>query len=71
MAIDIVKNIIEHSDEEIIEFLYEEITDVYSAMRTAIKAEKPELCLVAYCRLADIYNVLKVLDRRNKERGIK
>lgn len=71
MAIDITSEVIKHDDEEIIEFLLDEVSEALSIMRSAIKAGRPELCLTAFSSVGQAYNVLRALDRRNKERGIK
>lgn len=71
MAINITAEVLKHDDEEIIEYLLDEVSDALSIMRSAIKTERPELCLTAFSSVGQAYNILKALDRRNKERGIK
>lgn len=71
MAINIVNDIIKHEDDEIIEYLLSEATEVYTTIRNSIKACKPELSIAALDTAENLYAVLKALDRRNKERGIK
>lgn len=71
MAIDITSEVIKHDDEEIIEYLLDEVSNALSVMRSAIKTERPELCLTAFSSVGQAYNVLKALDRRNKERNVK
>lgn len=68
MAIDIIDEIMKHDDSEIIEYLFKEMSRVY---RNIAEAEDTTYILAESCRIEQIYLVLREMNRRNKERGIK
>lgn len=68
MAIDIIDEIMKHDDSEIIEYLFKEMSRVY---RNITEAEDTSYVLAESCRIEQIYLVLREMNRRNKERGIK
>lgn len=65
--INLTAEILSHSDEEIIEYLAGEMTEVKRIYARATKEGNPNLLYIAAANLDDIYNVLNALDRRNKE----
>lgn len=68
--INLVDEILKHSDAEIIDFLANEMATVKRIYTRATKEGKPELLYIASTNLDDIYNVLNALDRRNKENDV-
>lgn len=65
--INLTDEVLSHSDEEIIEYLAGEITEVKRIYTRATKEGNPNLLYISAANLDDIYNVLNLLDRRNKE----
>lgn len=65
--IDLVEEVLNHSDTEIIEYLYGLISNV----RRAYNSVEDPMWLMAYNgEIEQIYSVLKALDRRNKENDV-
>ena len=65
--IDLVEEVLNHSDAEIIEYLYGLISNV----RRAYNSVEDPMWLIAYDgEIEQIYSVLKALDRRNKENDV-
>ena len=65
--IDLVKEVLNHSDPEIIEYLY----GLISAVRRKYNVvEDPMWLLTVSGEIDQIYSVLKALDGRNKENDI-
>lgn len=65
--IDLVEEVLNHSDAEIIEYLYGLISNV----RRAYNGVEDPMWLMAYNgEIEQIYSVLKALDRRNKENDV-
>ena len=65
--IDLVEEVLNHSDAEIIEYLYGLIANV----RRAYNSVEDPMWLMAYNgEIEQIYSVLKALDRRNKENDV-
>lgn len=65
--IDLVEEVLNHSDAEIIEYLYGLISNV----RRAYNSVDDPMWLMAYNgEIEQIYSVLKALDRRNKENDV-
>lgn len=67
MAIDIEREILNHSDPEIIAFLRTMLAPVKTEMNKAIKENKESISLSGYGALTLVYDILAALDRRNKE----
>lgn len=68
--IDLTEDILEHSDEEIIEFLYRSMADIRRIHIDAAGAKCPEVLFAATGSVDTVYSVLKALDARNKENGV-
>ena len=71
MAIDLVKEILEHSDDEIIAYLANELSGIRRIYNRATKENSPELLYMAAPNLEEVYRMLLALDRRNEERKLK
>lgn len=65
--VDLVKDVLSHSDAEIVEYLYGLISAVRRKYNTA---EDPVWLLSVSGEIDQIYAVLKALDGRNKENDI-
>jgi len=65
--IDLVEEVLKHSDAEIIEYLYGLIANV---RRVYNGVEDPMWLLSLGCEVEQIYSVLRALDRRNKENDV-
>ena len=69
--IDLVKEVLNHSDDEIVAYIYEQVSEikrVYNAVEST--GEHPELLLVEADKVDLIYDVLKALNRRNAEKYV-
>lgn len=64
--INIVDEVLNHTDEEIIEYLYTIASDVYRAFR---ENENSKYLLTCYGDVEDIYNILHALKNRNTRRN--
>lgn len=62
--------ILKHTDEEIIDYLATEMFGVRVAMRSALQEGKPELIYAAAVDVELVYDILKALNRRNKEKSV-
>ena len=66
--IDLVEEVLKHSDAEIIEYLYGLIANVRRGYNGVI--DNPLYLLEHSGEVEQIYSVLKALDRRNKENDV-
>lgn len=71
MAIDLVKEILSHSDDEIVAYLANELSGIRRIYNRATKEKSPELLYMAAPNLEEVYKILLALDRRNEERKLK
>ena len=71
MAIDLIKEILEHRDEEVIAYLANELSEIRRIYNRATKEKSPELLYMAAPNLDEVYRILLALDRRNEERRLK
>lgn len=71
MAIDLIKEILEHSDEEVIAYLASELTEIRRVYNRAAKEKSPELLYMAAPNLDEVYKIVLALNRRNEERKLK
>ena len=62
--------VLKHTDEEIIEYLATEMFGVRTCMRSALKEGKPELIYAAAVDIELVSDILKALNRRNKEKAV-
>lgn len=65
--INLVEEVLNHSDAEIIEYLYGLIANVH---REYNGVEDPMWLMACSGEIEQIYSVLKALDRRNKENDV-
>lgn len=71
MAIDLIKEILKHDDDEIVAFLASELTEIRRVYNRATKEKSPELLYMAAPNLDDVYKIVLALNRRNEERKLK
>lgn len=68
MAVNLTEDVLRHKDEEIIEHLYRTMSGVVKNYGSAAEKSAPELL---YANLGDIVmvtQILKAMDKRNKDR---
>lgn len=65
--IDLANEVLRHTDEEIIEYLYGLASAIY---RQYNNVENPTMLLSAFGDVEQIYDVLRALNRRNKEKSL-
>ena len=68
--INLVKEILQHDDDEIIEFLAEEASAIKATYLKAAKVNTPEALYSIAADITILHSVLSQLDRRNKERKL-
>lgn len=71
MAIDLIKEILEHSDDEIVAYLAAELAEIKRVYVKATKEKTPELLYMAAPNLNEVYAIVNALNRRNEERRLK
>lgn len=71
MAIDVIREILNHSDEEVITYLASELTEIRRVYNRATKEKSPELLYMAAPNLDEVYKIVLALNRRNEERKLK
>lgn len=71
MAIDLIKEILNHSDDEIIAYLAAELAEIKRVYVKATKEKSPELLYMAASNLNEVYAIVNALNRRNEERKLK
>lgn len=71
MAIDLIKEILNHSDEEVIAYLAAELAEIKRVYVKATKEKTPELLYMAAPNLNEVYAIVNALNRRNEERKLK
>jgi len=71
MTIDIIGEILNHSDEEIVAYLAAELAEIKRVYVRATKEKTPELLYMAAPSLDEVYKVVTALNRRNEERKLK
>lgn len=71
MTIDIIGEILKHSDEEIVAYLAAELAEIKRVYVRATKEKTPELLYMAAPNLDEVYKVVMALNRRNEERKLK
>ena len=64
--INVAADILEHNDDEIIEYLAEEAKAIRATFNAAQKANRPELLYTVRVDLEILTVVLNELDKRNK-----
>lgn len=68
MAVNLIEDVLKHKDEEIIEHLYRTMNGIIKNYSSAAEKSSPELL---YANLGDIVmvtQILKAMDKRNKDR---
>lgn len=68
--INLVDEILKHDDEEIIEFLTDEVGKIRMAFITAVEKEDPALVYTVKGGAETVYGVLRELNRRNQEKAL-
>lgn len=71
MAIDLIKEILNHSDEEVIAYLASKLTEIRRVYYRATNEKSPELLYMAAPNLDEVYKIVLALNRRNEERKLK
>ena len=71
MAIDLIKEILNHSDDEIVAYLSAELAEIKRVYVKATKEKTPELLYMAAPNLNEVYAIVNALNRRNEERRLK
>ena len=71
MAIDLIKEILNHSDDEVIAYLAAELAEIKRVYVKATKEKSPELLYMAAPNLNEVYAIVNALNRRNEERKLK
>ena len=71
MAIDLLKEILNHSDDEIVAYLAAELAEIKRVYVKATKEKSPELLYMAAPNLNEVYAIVNALNRRNEERKLK
>lgn len=71
MAIDLIKEILNHSDDEIVAYLAAELAEIKRVYVKATKEKSPELLYMAAPNLNEVYAIVNALNRRNEERRLK
>lgn len=71
MAIDLIKEILNHSDDEIIAYLAAELAEIKRVYVKATKEKSPELLYMVASNLNEVYAIVNALNRRNEERKLK
>lgn len=71
MAIDLIKEILNHSDDEIVAYLAAELAEIKRVYVRATKEKTPELLYMAAPNLNEVYAIVNALNRRNEERKLK
>lgn len=69
--IEIIGEILNHSDEEIISYLANELTEIRRIYNRATKEKTPELLYMAAPSLDEVHKIVLALNRRNEERKLK
>ena len=69
-SINLVDEILKHSDAEIISFLASEMAGIDKIMRDAVKDSTPEKVYMADSSIDLVTRVLRALDNRNKENDV-
>ena len=69
--IDLLQEILKHSDDEIIKFLSEKVSDIKRVYTTVESTgEHPEFLFITSSDIELVYDVLKALNRRNAEKYV-
>ena len=71
MAIDLIKEILSHSDDEVIAYLAADLAEIKRVYVKATKEKSPELLYMAAPNLNEVYAIVNALNRRNEERKLK
>ena len=70
-SINLIDEIMRHSDDEIIAYLANELTEIKRVYVKATKENAPELLYMAAPNLNEVYAIVNALNRRNEERKLK
>lgn len=68
--IDLTAEVLKHDEEEIIEYLAEEMATVKRIYTRATKEGNPNLLYIAVDNIDRAHNVITAINRRNQERKL-
>lgn len=68
MAVNLIDDLLKYGDDEIVEYIEGVMAVAIKNYKTTIESKQPELLWASYGDISLVYNVLKALKRRNKER---
>ena len=68
--VDVTSEILKHTDEEVIEFLYEKMKGIKLDFNGAFNQGDPTLVYSAYGDVELVTDVLRKLNRRNEEKAL-
>ena len=68
--VNLIDDILKHDDNEIIDFLADEVARIRMATTYAIENQNPDYMYATKGNLEIVYGVLKELNRRNKEKAL-
>ncbi len=68
--INLIDDIMRNTDDDIIEFLTEEVGRIRMAYNNALQEKSPELIYASRTNLEIVYGVLKALRSRNAEKHV-
>lgn len=63
-------DMMKHSDEELIDFLYDRALQLRRCYTDAIKNDTPDILFASFGGVNDMYDILKAMDDRNKEKAV-
>lgn len=66
-SIDLTQEVLRHTDEEIIEFLSDTMTDVVRAYAASLKVNDPTQIIAVTVKVVQVRDILRALNRRNEE----
>lgn len=65
-----VADMMKHSDEELIDFLYDRVLQLRRCYTDAMKNDTPNTLFTSFGDVNDMYDVLKAMNDRNKEKAV-
>ena len=68
--INVAEEIAQHNDEDIIEFLYDEMRLIRRIFTKSVEAQRPEVLYTVAADVSVVSDVLAILNRRTKEKEI-
>lgn len=68
MAINVVADIMNHKDEEIIEYISKIMSGIVKNYNTSITQKSPELLWGNFGDIVMVHQIMKAMDKKNKDR---